>query len=116
MHETSKDDRMWALICHLAGFAGLTGIPFGNILAPLIVWMIKKDQSSFVNDQGKEAINFQISLTIYAIIAAILIFILIGIPLLFALGIAWLVLMIIAAIKANEGITYRYPATLRFIK
>ena len=56
----------------LAGFAGLTGIPFGNILGPLVVWLIKKDQSWFVNEQGKEAMNFQISLTIYAIVAAIL--------------------------------------------
>lgn len=116
MHETSKDDRMWALVCHLAGFAGLTGIPFGNILGPLVVWLIKKDQSWFVNEQGKEAMNFQISLTIYAIVAAILIFVLIGIPLLFVLGIGWLVLMIMAAIKANEGVSYRYPLTLRFIK
>jgi hypothetical protein len=116
MYETSKDDRTWALICHLAGFAALTGIPFANILGPLVVWIIKKDQSWFVNDQGKEAMNFQISLSLYAIIAALLIFVLVGIPLLFVLGIAWLVLMIIAAIKANEGVTYRYPLTLRFIK
>lgn len=81
-----------------------------------MVWLIKKDQSWFVNEQGKEAMNFQISLTIYAIVAAILIFVLIGIPLLVVLGIVWLVLMIMAAIKANEGVSYRYPLTLRFIK
>ena len=104
------------MVCHLAGFAGLTGIPFGNILGPLVVWLIKKDQSWFVNEQGKEAMNFQISLTIYAIVAAILIFVLIGIPLLVVVGIVWLVLMIMAAIKANEGVSYRYPLTLRFIK
>ena len=116
MHETSKDDRTWALVCHLAGFAAFTAIPFGNILGPLVVWLIKKDQSWFVNEEGKEAMNFQISLTLYAIVAAILIFVLIGIPLLFVLGIGWLVLMIMAAIKANEGVSYRYPLTLRFIK
>lgn len=116
MSDIAKEDRTWGLICHLAGFAAFTGIPLANILGPLVVWLLKKDQSWFVNDQGKEALNFQISVTIYAIIAAILIFILIGIPLLFVIGIAWLVLMIMAAIKANEGITYRYPLVLRFIK
>ncbi|HEX4950373.1 MAG TPA: DUF4870 domain-containing protein [Blastocatellia bacterium] len=116
MYETSKDDRTWGLLCHLAGFAAFTAIPFANILGPLVVWLIKKDQSWFVNDQGKEAMNFQISMTVYFIIAGILIFILVGIPLLIVLGIGWLVLMVIAAIKANEGVTYRYPLTLRFIK
>ncbi len=116
MTDISKDDRTWALVCHLAGFAAFTGIPFGNILGPLVVWLIKKDKSWFVNEQGKEALNFQISLTIYALVAAILIFVLVGIPLLFVLGIGWLILMILAAIKANEGISYRYPLTLRFIK
>ncbi|MBS1811987.1 MAG: DUF4870 domain-containing protein [Acidobacteria bacterium] len=116
MHEISKDDRNWALICHLSGLAGFTGIPFANVIAPLIIWMMKKDQSWFVNDQGKEAVNFQISLTIYVIIAAILIILLIGIPLLFVLGIGGLILMIVAAMKANEGVTYRYPLTIRFIK
>lgn len=116
MQEITKDDRTWALLCHLAGLAFFTGIPFANIIAPLIVWMIKKDQSWFVNDQGKEALNFQISLTIYVIIAIMLVFLLIGIPLLFVLGIGGVILMVMAAVKANEGVTYRYPLTLRFIK
>jgi uncharacterized protein len=116
MQETTKDARTWALICHLAGLAGFTGIPFANVIGPLVVWLIKKDQSWFVNDQGKEAVNFQISLTIYIIIAAILAFLLIGIPLLFVLGIGGLILIIIAAVKANEGVVYRYPLTIRFIK
>lgn len=116
MQETTKDDRTWALVCHLAGLAVFTGIPFANIIGPLVVWLIKKDQSWFVNDQGKEAINFQISLTIYFIVAVILVFLLVGIPLLFVLGIGGLILVIIAAVKANEGVVYRYPLTIRFIK
>lgn len=116
MQEITKDDRTWALLCHLSGLAVFTGIPFANIIAPLIVWMIKKDQSWFVNDQGKEALNFQISLTIYVIIAVVLVFLLIGIPLLFVLGIGGVILMVMAAVKANEGVTYRYPLTVRFIK
>jgi uncharacterized Tic20 family protein len=78
MLPTTKDDRTWAMLCHIAGLAGYV-IPLGNIFGPLIIWMIKKDQSWFVNDQGKEALNFQISLTIYLIVACLAILIIIGI-------------------------------------
>ncbi len=115
MQELSQEDRTWGMLCHISSFAGLV-IPFGNILGPLVVWMIKKDQSWFVNDQGKEAINFQISLTIYGIIAAILMLVLIGFFLLIALGLAWIILTIMAAMKANEGVSYRYPLTIRLLK
>lgn len=115
MQELSQEDRTWGMLCHISSFAGLV-IPFGNILGPLVVWMIKKDQSWFVNDQGKEAINFQISLTIYGIIAAVLMLVLIGFFLLIALGLAWIILTIIAAMKANEGVSYRYPLTIRLLK
>ncbi len=90
--------------------------PFGNIVAPLIWWMMKKDLSSFVNDQGKEALNFQISLTIYIIIAGILMIVLVGFLLLPVVLIAGLILTIIAAIKANDGIPYRYPFIIRVLK
>ncbi len=115
MHPTTKDDRTWALLAHLSALAGYV-IPFGNIVGPLIVWLIKKDQSWFVNDQGKEALNFQLSVTIYLIISAILVFVVVGIVLVIAVAIGALILVIIAAVRANEGITYRYPLTMRFIK
>jgi len=60
MQPTTKDDRTWAMLCHLSGLAGYV-VPFGNIFGPLIIWLIKRDQSWFVDDQGKEALNFQIS-------------------------------------------------------
>ena len=115
MQPLTKDDRTWALLAHLAGLAGYV-IPFGNIFGPLLVWLLKKDQSWFIDDQGKEAVNFQISLTIYVILAIISIIIVVGIFLTPLVAVGGLVFMIIAAIKANEGVRYRYPLTLRFIK
>ena len=110
----NRDERMWAMFCHLSGLAGFI-FPFGNIIAPLVIWLIKKEEYPLVNDQGKESINFQISMTIYIIASIILIFLVIGIPLLIILGIFSLIVVIIAAIKANEGEKYRYPLTIRFL-
>ena len=110
----NRDERMWAMFCHLSGLAGFV-FPFGNIIAPLVIWMIKKEEYPLVNDQGKEALNFQISMTIYIIASVILIFLVIGIPLLILLGLFSLIVIIIASIKANEGEKYRYPFTIRFL-
>ncbi len=110
-----KDERMWAMLCHLSALAGYV-IPLGNIFGPLIVWIMKRDEFPLVEDQGKESLNFQISLFIYVIVAAILIIVLIGIPILIALALFDLVMVIIAGIKANEGVKYRYPVTIRFLK
>jgi len=110
-----KDARTWAMLCHLGALAGYI-IPFGHIIAPLVIWLIKKDESPLVDDQGKESLNFQISLTIYAVVAGLLTLVVIGFILLIALGIFDLIVVIIAAIKANEGEKYRYPLCIRFIK
>jgi uncharacterized Tic20 family protein len=109
-----KQERTWGMLCHLSALAAFI-FPLGNIFGPLIVWLVKKDESPFVDDQGKESLNFQISFTIYCIFAAILAVILIGFILLIALGIAFLILVIIAAVKANEGEKFRYPFTIRLI-
>ena len=111
----SKDERTWAMLCHFSAFAGLI-IPFGNFLAPLIIWMIKKEELPFVEDQGKEVLNFQISMTIYLLISGILCIILIGIPIVIGLVIFSFIITIIAAISANDGKSYRYPINLRLIK
>ncbi len=111
----TKDDRTWAMLTHLAGLAGYV-VPFGNIFGPLIIWQLKKDQSWFVDDQGKEAVNFQITLSIYIILAIISIIIVVGLVLVPLVAVAGLIFMIIAAIKSNEGVSYRYPLTLRLIK
>jgi uncharacterized Tic20 family protein len=112
--EQSKEQNMWAMLCHLSIFIGFI-IPFGNVIAPLVIWLIKKDEFPLVDDQGKEVLNFQISVTIYFIASIILIFILIGIPLLIAVGVFVIITTVIGAIKANEGIKYRYPLSIRFI-
>jgi uncharacterized Tic20 family protein len=113
MDETQE--RTWGLITHLSALVGFI-VPFGHIIGPLVVWLIKKDESAFVDDQGKEALNFQISMTLYAVVAAILVLVIIGIFLLIGIGILDIVLVIIAAVKANAGEKFRYPLTIRFIR
>ena len=111
-----KDERMWAMFCHLASLAGLVGIPFGNVIGPLVVWLIKKNEMPAVDRQGKESLNFQITLAICIVICIPLMFIFIGILLLPAVGIYGLIMVIIASIKTNKGEDYRYPISIRFIK
>ena len=112
----SKDERTWAMLCHFSALLIFVGIPFSNILAPLIIWLIKKEEMPFVEDQGKEVLNFQISMTIYLLISGILCFILIGIPFVIGLVIFNVIITIIAGIKTNDGKSYQYPINLRLIK
>ena len=86
------------------------------MIVPLIIWLLKRDSSKFIDQVGKETVNFQITLLILAVIGAILCVILIGGLLLFLLGIYSIVTTIIAAVKAKEGVVYRYPVCFRFIK
>ena len=111
-----KQARNWGMLCHLSALAAFLGIPFGHLLGPLVVWLVKKNEYPFVDEQGKESLNFQISVTIYAMPLVILVFVLIGIPLLIALLIGDVIFVIIAAVKASNGESYRYPLTIRFIK
>ena len=104
------------MLCHLLSLTQLLGVPLGNILGPLIVWLIKRDEDPFADLCGKESLNFQISMTIYMIISGILILVFIGFFMVIALMILNIVYTIIAAIKASEGTSYTYPFTIRFIK
>ncbi|NLF68016.1 MAG: DUF4870 domain-containing protein [Candidatus Anammoximicrobium sp.] len=108
----SSEERTWGMLCHLSSLAG-NAIPLGNVLGPLIVWLIKRDEYALVDDQGKESLNFQISILIYVTVFALTI---IGIPLAVAALIFGLVMTVIAAVKANGGEYYRYPLTIRFVK
>lgn len=110
-----SDENMWAMFCHLGGLVGFI-LPPANIILPLIIWLKYRDEYSLVDDQGKEAINFQISITIYAIASAILIFIAIGLFLLLGLGIFSLIVIVMAALRTSNGEKYRYPITIRFIQ
>ncbi len=118
--EVNKDARMWAMICHLAGLAGIIVPVVGCIIGPLIVWQIKKEEFPFVDEQGKEAVNFQISMSLYLLISAViwipLSFVCIGVFIPVAISIVDLIFLLIAAVKANDGHHYRYPLTIRFIK
>ena len=108
-----KEACTWGMLCHLLALCGFV-IPFGNIIGPVIVWAIKKDTSEFIDDQGKESLNFQLTLTIACAVSAVLIFVAIGLLLLPVVAIYGLVMIIIASIKANEGERYRYPLNIRF--
>ena len=112
----SKEEQNWAMACHLVALSGFI-VPFGNVLGPLVVWLIKKDTMPLVDQHGKEALNFQITVLLAVIISALLVFVLIGFLLLFVVGIGALVLTIMAAVKVSNGeLNYRYPFALRLIK
>ncbi len=111
----SSEIRQWAMFCHFAAFFGLI-FPFGNLLGPLIIWQIKKEADPFIDAQGKEALNFQITVSIAAMICMLLMVVVIGFPLLILVGVGALVLTIIGGLKANDGLAYRYPFTWRLIK
>lgn len=122
---TSQEERTWGMLCHLAAFAGVVLPSFGNIIGPLIVWLIYKDRFPFVDDQGRESLNFQISMTIYGAIlvvfASLIGFVTLGlgfilvIPALIVFVIVQVVLVIMAAVSANGGTPYRYPLAIRFL-
>jgi uncharacterized protein len=113
--EMNKDARLWGMLAHLSALAGLI-IPFGHIIGPLVIWLIKKNEIPFADEQGKESLNFQITVSIAMLICFALMFVAIGIVLLPAVAIGSLIFVIIATIKANNGEHYRYPMTLRLIK
>lgn len=105
--------RHWALGAHLSVFVGAWfALAF---LGPLVVWLLKREEHQFIAMHAKEALNFNLSVLIYVIVGVILSFLIIGIPLLIAIGIAWIVLTVIAAVKAENGEEYRYPLTIRFV-
>ena len=122
----SAEERQWAMFAHLSALAGglLTGAigGWGFFLGPLVIWLMKKDTMPFVADQAKEALNFNITVSAIMLLMLVLTVVTLGIgfllagPVMVIVGIAALVLIIMAAIKANEGHAYRYPLTLRLVK
>ena len=111
----NAEAKQWAMFAHLAALAGF-GIPFGSIVGPLLVWQLKKDVDPFVEQNGKEAVNFQITIAIAAVVCFMLMSGVIGVLLFPVLVLIWLIFTIIAGVKANDGVAYRYPMTIRFIK
>lgn len=115
LEENDLKARNWAMLCHLSALTGYL-LPFGNILGPLAVWLYKGPAYPLVDAQAKAALNFQISMTIYLLIAGLLVVIVIGIPLLILLSLIDLILIIIAAVKTRNGEAFRYPFTIRFLR
>ena len=108
--------RTWTAFCHASALLGVFIHFPGHVLAPLIVWLLKRGDSPEIDAHGKEALNFQISMLIYNVIAGVFCLVLIGFLLLPLLWVLNAVFVIIAAIKASDGELYRYPMTIRFIQ
>ena len=113
---SSRDVRTWNVLCHATALAGFFVPWAGHILGPLIVWLAKRTDSPEIDENGKESLNFQISMLIYNVIAGVLCLVLVGFIILAILHILNLVLVIVASIQASEGKFYRYPMTIRLIK
>ncbi len=107
--------RNWATGVHLSALLGMF-FPFANLIAPLVVWLLKRDESPLIDREGKEAVNFQISMTMYMAVSGLLVLLLIGLPMLFVVAILDLIFTIVAAVKTSNGEQYRYPLTIRFIR
>ena len=114
---SGRQERLWGMTCHLSGAAIVTGIPFANVLAPFVVWMLKREEYSFVDTEGEEAVNFQLTMFIAMVTGYILTAIFWGFLLvLAAVVVVDVVFVLIASMKANEGESYRYPLAYRFFK
>ena len=123
----SAEERQWAMFAHLSALAGgiITAGWAGSIgcfLGPLVIWLMKKETMPFVDDQAKEALNFNITVSAIFLLMLVLGVATLGIgfliagPIMLIVGIAALVFIVIAAIKANEGVAYRYPFAIRLVK
>lgn len=108
-------ERNWAVFCHLGGLGAFLLPGFGQILVPLVLWLWRRHESAYVDHHGREAVNFQISMTLYAVAAAALMWVLVGFLLIVVVVAVQFVLMVLASVAASQGERYRYPFTLRLI-
>jgi len=113
--QIAERERNWAMFCHLAGFAGFL-MPYGGIIGPLLLWHSRKDESEWVNFNGKESLNFQLSILLYTVLAIPLVFIVIGIPILVVLGLLEIICVAIAATKSAKGEVFKYPVSIPFFQ
>ena len=114
-HYVRSDERTWSIVVHLSALCALF-LPFGHLLGPLVVWLIKRGEMPMVDRNGKEALNFQITVTLASFVCGLLTFIGIGLILLFVLLVADAVLVIMAAVKTSRGEAFSYPFTWRLIR
>jgi uncharacterized protein len=111
----TETERNWSMLCHMSAFAGFI-FPFGAIIGPLVCWLSKRDESLWVNENGKAALNFNLSVLLYMVLLTPLIFIIVGIPLIGMLLVFKVVFIIIASVKASKGEEFRYPLSIPFIQ
>ncbi|MBJ7259032.1 MAG: DUF4870 domain-containing protein [Chthoniobacterales bacterium] len=112
----TPEEQSWAIALHLSGFAGFLLPSLGQILAPLVIWLIKRPESAYLDRVGKDVLNFQISYTIYVVVAGILCWFCIGFLVLPVILVVWIVLMVVAAVKTSNGEEYKYPFTIRLLQ
>lgn len=111
----TESERNWSMLCHISAFAGFF-FPFGGVIAPMIFWLSKRDESAWININGKAALNFNLSILLYMILVSPLVIIIIGAPIIFALVMVKIVCIIIASIKSAKGEIFRYPLSIPFIQ
>ncbi|WP_411359165.1 DUF4870 domain-containing protein [Pseudidiomarina salilacus] len=111
----SEEDRNYAMLLHLSQLAGYL-IPLAGLIVPLVMWLIKRDTNPYIDANGKVVFNWIISAFIYGVISVILMVILVGFAMVFALAICHVVFAIIGAIRAKDGIVQDYPLTIKFFK
>ena len=111
-----REARKWAMICHLSALIGLLGNGIGFVLGPLVIWLVKREDHPFVDEQGKEAVNFQITMFLALFVCIPLMLVVIGFILAVIIAFLMIIFPIIGAIKASDGESYRYPLSLRLIK
>lgn len=108
------ETKNWAIACHALAFAGYV-IPFGNLVGPLLVWALKKDSSPYIDQQGRESVNFQITMLIAYLISGILVLVFVGILLLAVCALFNVVMVVLAIIKTADGQDFRYPFAIRIL-
>ena len=110
-----QSTRQWAFLLHISVLAGFA-LPVAGLIVPIVIWQLKKPTLPGIDEHGKNVVNWIISLIIYMIASVLLSVVLIGIPLLIALGVVSIVFPIVAAIKANNGEVWKYPLSIPFLK
>lgn len=111
----SESERNWAMLCHLSAFA-MFFFPFGGVIGPLICWLSRKDESAWVDANGKASMNFQLSIMLYIVLTIPLLFIIVGIPIMMFLVTLRIICIIIASVKSSKGEKFRYPLSIPFIQ
>lgn len=112
----TQDEKNYVMWMHISGLSSYIGVPFGHFLVPLVLWLLKRKESSVVDQQGKEILNFQLTITFYLIFSYILVFILIGFLFIGVVILLHIIAAIVAAVRAHEGVMFRYPVTFRVIR